>query len=147
MRITPFLNLFALALLIFLMVDPPRGERQQGQLTRGHHKSRAHQLKQLSNQQLFLLCIIIIVSGEHEKVPKLPSDKKESIGTQIRSWGTDLLYLLKNKSYMFSTVAFTCLTYCTGALSWFGPTYVEKALLVRQEHSLEGFADDPVPDE
>ena len=43
---------------------------------------------------------------------------------------------------MLSTFAFTCLTYCTGALSWFGPLFVENALRVRIEHQLDGFEND-----
>ena len=71
-------------------------------------------------------------------------EKKESgsFADQMVSWGNDLMYLLKNKSYMLSTAAFTCLTFCTGALSWFGPELVENALKVRQEHQLDGFEND-----
>ena len=34
------------------------------------------------------------------------------------------------------------LTFCTGALSWFGPEFVENALTVRKEHQLPGYEDD-----
>ena len=80
--------------------------------------------------------------GEHEKVIKQTSKKETNVKEQLKSWGSDLIYLLKNKSYMFSTIAFTCLTFCTGALSWFGPLFVENALKVRIEQHLEGFEDD-----
>ena len=43
---------------------------------------------------------------------------------------------------MLSTIAFTCLTFCTGALSWFGVLFVERALKVRKEHHLDGFDSD-----
>ena len=89
----------------------------------------------------------IFFSGEHEA--KKIDEKKEGSGfspskffEQMVSWGYDLLYLLKNKSYMLSTAAFTCLTFCTGALSWFGPEFVENALKVRKEHQLNGFEND-----
>jgi hypothetical protein len=86
----------------------------------------------------------IFLSGEHENEAKKMNEKKESgsFADQMVSWGNDLLYLLKNKSYMLSTAAFTCLTFCTGALSWFGPELVENALKVRQEHQLDGFEND-----
>ena len=82
--------------------------------------------------------------GEHEKEAKKINEKKGGGGLsdQMVSWGNDLMYLLKNKSYMLSTAAFTCLTFCTGALSWFGPNFVENALKVRQEHHLEGYESD-----
>jgi len=36
---------------------------------------------------------------------------------------SDVKSLCRNKSYMFSTVAFTCVTYCAGALMWWGPNF------------------------
>lgn len=41
----------------------------------------------------------------------------------------DLTSLCKNSTFVLSTLAFTCVTFCTGALSWWGPVYIEKALL------------------
>ena len=46
------------------------------------------------------------------------------------------MYLLKNRSYVLSTLAFTCLTFCVGALSWWGPSFVEYGIKLRQEHNL-----------
>jgi hypothetical protein len=31
--------------------------------------------------------------------------------------------LAKNKSFVLSTVAFTCVTYCAGAMMWWGPNF------------------------
>jgi hypothetical protein len=31
--------------------------------------------------------------------------------------------LLKNKSFALSTIAFTCVTYCAGAMMWWGPNF------------------------
>ena len=41
----------------------------------------------------------------------------------------DLASLCRNATFLLSTLAFTCVTFCTGALSWWGPVYIEKALL------------------
>jgi hypothetical protein len=49
-----------------------------------------------------------------------------------------LKYLLKNRSYVLSTLAFTCLTFCVGALSWWGPSFVENAIRLREEQNLPG---------
>ena len=35
---------------------------------------------------------------------------------------------MKNKSFIFSTVAFTCVTFCTGALTWWGPKFLSDAI-------------------
>ena len=36
---------------------------------------------------------------------------------------SDIKALAGNKSYMLSTVAFTCVCYCAGALMWWGPNF------------------------
>ncbi len=80
LRVTPILGLVAVFLIIFAMVDPPRGQSE------GHGELKATTYKQ------------------------------------------DLKSLSRNKSFMLSTVAFTCVTFCTGALSWWGPKYIEAAV-------------------
>jgi len=55
----------------------------------------------------------------------------ESEGHQdmvAQSYKEDLICLAKNKSYVFSTLAFTCVTFVTGALSWWAPNLLEDAL-------------------
>ena len=44
------------------------------------------------------------------------------------SYSEDLKSLAKNKSFLFSTLGFTCVTFCTGALSWWGPKFLEDAI-------------------
>jgi len=41
----------------------------------------------------------------------------------------DLKTLARNKSYIFSTLGFTCVSFCTGALSWWGPTFIENGIV------------------
>jgi len=47
---------------------------------------------------------------------------------QAASYSEDLANLAKNKSFVLSTLAFTCVTFCTGALSWWGPIYIQDGL-------------------
>ena len=103
LRVTPILNILALFLLFFFLLDPPRGEA-------------------------------------HSKKPS--TGQKDSFWLQMKSWGQDLYYLMTNKSYMLSTMAFTCLTFCTGALSWFGPDFIENGLKVRKQYQLDGYEND-----
>ena len=79
--------------------------------------------------------------GEEHKKPS-KADTESSFWQQVKSWGRDLAYLVKNKSYMLSTMAFTCLTFCTGALSWFGPNFIENGLKIRKNYTLDGYEDD-----
>ena len=44
------------------------------------------------------------------------------------SYSEDLKSLLGNKSFIFSTLGFTCVTFCTGALAWWGPNFLEDAI-------------------
>ncbi len=52
---------------------------------------------------------------------------------------TDLKSLAKNRSFVFSTVAFTCVAFCTGALSWWGPKYIEAAVASAPPSSEGGY--------
>ncbi|ODN04368.1 Protein spinster [Orchesella cincta] len=83
LRVTPFLGLIAVIFIIFIMVDPPRGEREG------------------------------------------------STALKATTWGEDMKYLLKNKSFMLSTFGFTCVTFVTGALAWWGPKYIFYGLMLQ----------------
>lgn len=52
---------------------------------------------------------------------------------QATSFGNDLKYLFTNKSFICSTLAFTCVTFVAGALAWWGPLFTELGVKV-QEH-------------
>jgi MFS family permease len=47
---------------------------------------------------------------------------------QALSYKQDIISLAQNKSFVFSTLAFTSITFCTGALSWWGPLYIVDGL-------------------
>lgn len=79
-RVTPFLGVLAVILIIFCLIDPPRGESE------GHSHLKATTYKE------------------------------------------DLTSLVKNQSFLHSTIAFTCVSFCAGALSWWGPKFIELAL-------------------
>lgn len=52
---------------------------------------------------------------------------------QAQTYKEDIVSLAKNKSFVFSTLAFTCVTFCTGALSWWGPVYIQNGLRTMKE--------------
>jgi MFS family permease len=84
MRGTPVLGTIAVLLIIFVLVDPPRGAAE-GQ--------------------------------EHLKAS---------------SYSEDLKHLFMNKSFLLSTLGFTCVAFCTGALSWWGPKFLETSILAME---------------
>jgi len=74
LRVTPFMGLVAVFLIVFVMSDPPRGQSEGANLRGGSPRE-------------------------------------------------DLAALGKNKSFCLSTVAFTCVAFCVGALMWWGPKF------------------------
>ena len=84
MRGTPVLGTVAVLLIIFVLVDPPRGE----------------------------------------------AEGQENL--QASSYSEDLKHLMTNKSFVLSTLGFTCVAFCTGALSWWGPKFLETSILAME---------------
>lgn len=58
-----------------------------------------------------------------------PRGESEGHGDlKATTYAQDLKSLARNRSFVFSTVAFTCVAFCTGALSWWGPKFIEAAV-------------------
>ena len=84
MRGTPVLGTIAVLLILFILVDPPRGEAEGQQ------------------------------------------------NLKASSYSEDLKHLSMNKSFVLSTLGFTCVAFCTGALSWWGPKFLETSILAME---------------
>merc|ERR1719219_2819522 len=56
---------------------------------------------------------------------------------QAQSYKEDIICLARNKSFVFSTMGFTCVTFCLGALSWFGPDFIRSGLLTKKPEDRE----------
>ncbi|KAK8723726.1 hypothetical protein OTU49_011510 [Cherax quadricarinatus] len=52
---------------------------------------------------------------------------------QPTSFISDLIYLFTNKSFILSTIAFTCVTFVAGALAWWGPIFTQLGVII-QDH-------------
>lgn len=91
LRVTPFLGIVAVILIIGAMTDPPRGHSE------GHG------------------------------------------GLKPTTYTEDLKSLSRNSSFVLSTLAFTCVAFCAGSLSWWGPKYIEAAV-----GATTGGKDDPI---
>ncbi|KAJ8879868.1 hypothetical protein PR048_020485 [Dryococelus australis] len=44
------------------------------------------------------------------------------------SWKEDIIQLCRNRTFMLSTAGFTCVAFVTGALAWWGPTFIYEGL-------------------
>ena len=60
-------------------------------------------------------------------------------GLEAGSYQEDLIDLAGNPTYILTTFGFTCVTFCTGALAWWGPLYIERGLktLAEEERPLD----------
>lgn len=46
------------------------------------------------------------------------------------SWSSDIKSLCKNRSFMLSTLGFTCVAFVAGALSWWGPAFIHMGMVL-----------------
>ncbi|XP_043282157.1 protein spinster isoform X2 [Venturia canescens] len=80
LRITPALGVLAIFLILFVVKDPVRGEKEGG-------------------------CHIASTT-----------------------WADDIKALIKNASFILSTIGFTCVAFVAGAMAWWGPKFLQLAL-------------------
>ena len=67
------------------------------------------------------------------KEPKRGGAEGHVIETGASSFKDDVIYLLKNKTFIWMTFGFTFASFVLGGLSWWVPTYVEYAIYSRNE--------------
>ncbi|XP_058807944.1 protein spinster isoform X2 [Phymastichus coffea] len=84
LRVTPVLGVIAIILILVVVKDPARGEKE----------------------------------GSHIK---------------STSWSDDIKALMKNRSFMLSTAGFTCVSFVTGALAFWGPIFILYGLQLRYD--------------
>jgi len=83
---------------------------------------------------LGVLCVIAIIFIVRE-----PARGASEGGTHIgkSSYAADLLYLCKNKSFIFSSLGFTCVAFVAGALSLWIPIYLQYSAQVQGHYASE----------
>lgn len=77
---------------------------------------------------LGVVCTLLIIF-----VCKEPARGASEGGSHLgqTSWGDDIRYLCKNKSFMFSSFGFTCVAFVAGALSLWAPKFVDYSIRVQ----------------
>jgi len=82
---------------------------------------------------LFLLIFVL-------KEPKR-GEADQATRLQNSTWWGDIVYLLKNRSFVWLTLGFTSVTFATGSLSWWCPSfiaYAEKSMMRTPDQSSIG---------
>ena len=51
---------------------------------------------------------------------------------EAESYKDDIKSLMSNGTFIFSTLGFTCVTFCTGALSWWGPKFLQASIYKKE---------------
>ena len=70
---------------------------------------------------------VLLIIAFVKDPPRGESEGHEAL--KATSYTEDLKSLATNKSFVFSTLGFTCVTFCTGALAWWGPKFLADALM------------------
>lgn len=76
---------------------------------------------------LLALVLIIFLMEEPER-----GGSEGGQHLQATSFWSDLKYLFSNKSFILSTLAFTCVTFVAGALAWWGPLFTELGVKIQE---------------
>lgn len=82
-----------------------------------------------------ILCVILLIFFVQE--PKRGGAEGSNYETSKSSMFDDVLYLLKNKSFIWVTMGFTFASFVLGGLSWWVPTYVEYAIYSKNEEPVQ----------
>ncbi|KAL1497452.1 hypothetical protein ABEB36_008423 [Hypothenemus hampei] len=75
---------------------------------------------------LIAVFLIIVFLNEPERGASEGSGHMEAT-----SWIEDLKEIIKCKSFVLSTAGFTCVAFVAGALSWWGPQFLEKGVALQ----------------
>lgn len=63
--------------------------------------------------------VLIFLTKEPER-----GHSEGSLNMEVTSYGEDLKAIGKNRSFMLSTLGFTCVAFVAGALAWWGPKFI-----------------------
>ncbi|CAH0585767.1 unnamed protein product [Chrysodeixis includens] len=84
LRVTPFMGAIAVCLILWVMMDPERGQAEESHM-------------------------------------------------KPTTYNQDIRALIRNPSFMLSTLAFTCVAFVTGALAWWGPQFIFLGLTMQPD--------------
>merc|ERR1719289_314337 len=77
---------------------------------------------------LGIIAVLLIIFVMQEP----PRGEAEGHGEmKPKTYKEDLIDLMTNMTFVFSTLGFTCVTFCTGALSWWGPNFLQSAITMK----------------
>uniref|UniRef100_A0A1A9ZRF4 Major facilitator superfamily (MFS) profile domain-containing protein n=1 Tax=Glossina pallidipes TaxID=7398 RepID=A0A1A9ZRF4_GLOPL len=83
-----------------------------------------------------IAAILILITKDPER-----GESEGGHNLRATAYKEDLKYLMKNRSFVFSTMAFTCVAFVTGALAWWSPTFIYQGLKLQPQNEDIGLND------
>uniref|UniRef100_A0A1A9X3J1 Major facilitator superfamily (MFS) profile domain-containing protein n=1 Tax=Glossina brevipalpis TaxID=37001 RepID=A0A1A9X3J1_9MUSC len=83
-----------------------------------------------------LAAILILITKDPER-----GESEGGHNLRTTAYKEDLKYLMRNRSFVLSTCAFTCVAFVTGALAWWSPKYIYQGLVLQPENKDIGLND------
>uniref|UniRef100_A0A1B0FH04 Major facilitator superfamily (MFS) profile domain-containing protein n=1 Tax=Glossina morsitans morsitans TaxID=37546 RepID=A0A1B0FH04_GLOMM len=83
-----------------------------------------------------IAAILILITKDPER-----GESEGGHDLRATAYKEDLKYLMKNRSFVFSTIAFTCVAFVTGALAWWSPTFIYQGLKLQPHNEDIGLND------
>lgn len=77
------------------------------------------------------LIALVLILTVIEDPPRGESEGGQHL--HVTSFKNDIVYLFTNKSYVLSTIAFTCVTFVAGALAFWGPLFTKLGAMIQND--------------
>ena len=111
LRLTPGLGIIALLLCLFLVYEPSRGEMEAHDAASSSLQPQQQQQQQTPAQPQ---------PAPQSQQPQQPQSSPTNRSTYI----TDVLKVLRIKTFVWSSVGFTCVSFASGALAVWAPQFI-----------------------
>nr|CAD2168021.1 unnamed protein product [Meloidogyne enterolobii] len=113
-RATPLFGIATIIALIFGVDEPVRGQADQEESGRINGQTESNNLNNRVNSS----------TPANEDIITAPTSFKNKLSNIYQ----DLVYLIENQTFIWSTIAYTAVVFSTGTLTWWAPAAIEEAI-------------------
>uniref|UniRef100_A0A914GY17 Major facilitator superfamily (MFS) profile domain-containing protein n=1 Tax=Globodera rostochiensis TaxID=31243 RepID=A0A914GY17_GLORO len=128
-RVTPVLGLFCIVNLMLFVQEPVRGQAEQNA-----SQNVAEDLTAAASVPTTYETVTISPNlASEQQSEQIRKENYHRLRHYVRSYGSDVGYLITNRTFLWSTLGYTAVVFVTGTLAWWGPTAIEHAKAM-EEH-------------